>query len=112
MIEHYSFGKFIVDKKTFESNITVINDKAKKHRHLPEHQLVLDDFKELVEADPDYIIIGTGASGVVEVPEKIIDFIESKGIKLIIEKTADACGKYNKMIRQGKNIAAFLHNTC
>lgn len=112
MIDNFTFGKFIVDGETFNSNITLINDKAKKHRYLPNHELKIDDFIELVESKPDYIIIGNGASGVIQVQDEIIEYIEKHGIKIIIEKTGDACNTYNKMIKQGKKVAAFLHDTC
>ena len=112
MIDNYKFGEFIIKGKKYKSNVALINDQAKPARYLENHELRLDDFLELVNASPSTIIIGTGASGVVKVPQEIIDYIEKRKIKLIIAKTSDACKKYNELIKQGKNIAAFMHNTC
>ncbi len=112
MISSYTFGKFIINGKAYESNIILLGAQIKPARYLPGHELKLDDFAELVSYAPETIIIGTGASGVVKVQKDIIDFIESKGITLIIEKTAKACQTYNTLLKQGRKVAAFLHNTC
>ena len=112
MIDSYKFGEFIVDKKKFECNIELINDQVKEHRHLPEHRLTLDDFQDLINANPSVLIIGTGAYGVVKPPQQIIKVIENKGIKVIVEKTGDACKTYNRILKQGKKVAALMHNTC
>lgn len=112
MINSYTFGKFIVDNETYESNIILLGEKVKPARHLPGHELKIDDFTELVEFKPEIVIIGTGESGVVKVQKEIIDFIEQKGIKLLIEKTPQAYNSYNDLIKQRKKVAAFLHNTC
>ena len=112
MIDNYKFGEFIVDGKTFNCNIELIGDKVKEHRHLPNHELILDDFTALVNAKPSVIIIGTGAYGAVKPPKEIIEFIKKQGIKVIVEKTADACKTYNSLLKQGKKVAALLHNTC
>ena len=112
MIDSYKFGEFVVQGKKFKSNITLIGDKVKEHRHLQNHELSLDDFTELVNAKPEIIIIGTGAYGVVKPPKEIIEFLEKQGIKVIVEKTGSACKTYNSLLKQGKKVAALMHNTC
>ncbi|MBW2977643.1 Mth938-like domain-containing protein [Candidatus Woesearchaeota archaeon] len=112
MIDNYTFGKFVIDGKDYNSNVILINKTVRPARHLPNHELSLNDFVPLVEAKPEYIIIGTGASGVMPVPEDISNFIKEKGIKLIVEKTGDACQTYNALLKEEKKVAAFLHNTC
>jgi len=112
MIEKYTFGEFVIDGKKYKSNVVLIGKDAKPGRYLTEHLLMIDDFIEIVESHPEIIVIGTGADGVVDVPDEIISFIESKKIKLIIEKTEEACAVYNSFLKKGKKIGAFLHNTC
>lgn len=112
MIDSYTFGTFVVDGKQFDSNIALINNKAKPARYLESHILKTSDFDELIAAKPEIIIIGIGASGVVDVQDEIKEHIESNNIKLIIEKTGDACNTYNSLIKEGKKVCAFLHNTC
>jgi len=112
MIESYTFGEFRIKGERYDSNVILIMDNVKKARHLPNHKLSLNDFTEIIESSPEYVIIGTGASGVMSVPDSIKEFIEEKNIKLIIEKTKDACETYNDLLEKGKKIAGFLHNTC
>jgi hypothetical protein len=111
MIDSYSFGKFVIGKKEYKSNITIINGKAQEHRYLPDHELKLDDVLPLINAKPSCIIIGIGAYGVMKVPKEISEYIEKQGIKLIIEKTGAACKKYEELAKKTK-VAALLHNTC
>jgi hypothetical protein len=112
MIDSYTFGSFIINGKKFDSNVKLIQENAVKCRYFENHIIELNDFTDLVDMKPEYIIIGTGASGVVHVPEEIKEYIEKAGIKLIIEKTADACDIYNDLIKKNKKVCALLHNTC
>jgi hypothetical protein len=112
MIDSYTFGKFVIRGREYNSNVILIGKTVKPARHLPNHELSLNDFTEIVEHKPDYCVIGTGASGVMPVPEDIKEFIESNGIKVIIEKTGDACETYNSLLKEGKKAAGFFHNTC
>jgi len=112
MIDNYTFGEFVVDGKTYKSNIELIGDKLKKHRYLENHLLELKDFKDIFKAKPAVLIIGTGDSGTIHPPQEIINHIESQGIKIIIEKTEEACKTYNNLLEKGENVAALLHNTC
>ena len=112
MIDSFVFGSFVVDGKKFDSNISIINSVAKQARYLDGHLLVESDFDKLIAAKPEIIIIGTGASGVVRVQEEIRQLIESNGIRLIIERTGDACDTFNDLVSKGRKVCAFLHNTC
>ena len=112
MIDNYKFGEFIIDGKTFKCNIELIGNKVKKHRYLNNHELNLDDFTSLINAKPDIIIIGTGAYGVVKPQKEIIEFIKKQKIEVIIQKTGAACKTYNRLLKEGKKVAALLHNTC
>ena len=112
MIDRYTFGKFIIDKTEYKSNVLLLGKTAKLGRYLPEHELSINDIILAVDYKPEYIVIGTGADGVMSVTAEISEFIESKGINLIVLKTKDACMTYNALLKEGKKVAAFLHNTC
>lgn len=112
MIENYVFGKFIIAGKEYESNLKIINDKVIVYKHLENHNLLLSDIIDLINAKPSYLIIGTGAYGVIKVKQEIIDFIQKQKIRLIIAKTDEACKKINQLLKENKKVAAFLHNTC
>jgi hypothetical protein len=111
-ITHYSFGKIIIDEATYTSDVIVYPDFVDSHWWRKEgHYLQVADLDRAIKLSPDMLIIGTGHSGVMVVPEQTTKFIKSKGIELRIAKTADAVDLYNKMQREKKVIAA-LHLTC
>ena len=112
MIDSYKFGEFVIKGKKFKCNIELLGEQVKEHRYLPNHELSIDDFTELINARPSYIIIGTGAYGVVKPPKKIIELIEKQGIKVVVEKTGEACKTYNNLLKEGKKVGALMHNTC
>jgi len=109
-IDSYSFGRFVIDRKVYEHDIKIINGRIVFWQN---HHLSIEDIKDAINAKPkpSTIIIGTGASGVVEVSQDIIDEIKKANIKLIIEMTGKACQTYNKLSKK-ENVAAILHSTC
>jgi len=107
-IDHYEFGKYIIDGKQYEYDIKIINNKISFWH---DHGLNLDDVKDLAAAKPSIIIIGTGYSGVIQVSQDIIDYIKKKKIKLIIKKTKEACEEFNRLNGE-KKTAVILHGTC
>lgn len=109
MIESYEFGKYLINGTVYEYDIKIINNKIKKWHN---HNMSKEDILDLVEAKPELIIIGTGAYGVIKVSKDIKELIKAKGIKLIIEKTEQACEEYNKAEKKGINVAAIFHGTC
>ena len=113
MIENYSFGQIIIDKKIYNSDLIIFEDRINDSWWRKEgHNLCIDDIKEIIDKKPDTLIIGTGYYGLMKVPEELIEHIKSSGIKqVIVKKTGDACNEYNKLCKK-KNIAAAFHLTC
>ncbi len=60
---------------------------------------------------PDVLIIGTGQSGAMEVPEETVAFLESQGITVYVEKTGQAAMLFNVQPR-GKVVIGSFHLTC
>ena len=113
MIENYSFGQIIIDKKIYNSDLIIFKDRINDSWWRKEgHNLCIDDIKEIIDKKPDTLIIGTGNFGLMKVPEELIEHIKSSGIKqVIVKKTGDACNEYNKLCKK-KNIVAAFHLTC
>ncbi len=112
MIDSYSFGSYIIDGKEHKWDIKLINNKVFRWVGREGHSITIDDIKDLVAENPEIIIIGTGASGLVNVSDKIKEFVKTRGIKLIIEKTGIACNKYNNALKSNKKVCAIMHGTC
>ena len=112
MIENYSFGQIIIDKKIYNSDLIIFKDRINDSWWRKEgHNLCIDDIKEIIDKKPNTLIIGTGCYGLMKVPEELIKYLKSNNIEVIIKKTKDACDEYNTL-HQKKNIIAAFHLTC
>lgn len=111
-IEHYSFGKIIIDGKTYTSDVIIYPDHVDSPWWRKEgHNLHVDDLTDAINTKPEIIIVGTGDYGVMVVPEETIKSIRSKGIDVQVEKTEKAVQSFNSLKGKKKAIAA-LHLTC
>ena len=112
MIEAYRFGSYMIDGKEYRWDIKIINKRAEEYKLKEEHKVSLDDVDDLFENKPKFIIVGTGASGLVEVDNEVKKKAEGEGITLIIEKTGIAVEEYNRLLKEKKDICAIMHGTC
>lgn len=113
MIESYSFGKIIVGGETFHSDIIIFPDGRIEDSWWREsgHSLSMRDIKELVESQPEIIIVGTGDSGFM-LPEKDMgETLLKKGIEFKALRTKEACHLFNEICTQ-KRAGACFHLTC
>jgi hypothetical protein len=111
-IEHYSFGKITVDGQTYTSDVIIYPDKVNSSWWRKEgHNLHVDDLKDIIAAEPEVLIVGTGYFGVMKVPKGTISNLESKGIAVHVERSVKAVELFNKLQRDKKVITA-LHLTC
>jgi len=112
MIELYSFGKVVVDGKEYTSDVIIYPDHIDSTWWRKEgHRLQVADIERVIEEKPEILIIGTGASGLMEVPREVENYVTSKGIRLVVDTTKKACDAYNRLFKDSKTIAA-LHLTC
>jgi hypothetical protein len=112
MIDSYDFGRITIDGKCYSTDLLVFPDKIKTGwRRKEGHRLQIADLKEVLEAKPDVLVVGTGYLGMMTVPHETRIAVESAGIELVIQKTAEACQTFNRLI-ESRNVVAALHLTC
>ena len=112
-LSDYSFGQIEVEESRYTSDLIVFEDEV----HAPwvrrqGHSLTAEDLHWLLDRKPDSIIVGTGAYGVLAVPQKLIDELSEKGVELVCLRTAAAAESYNERTQKGERVAACLHLTC
>ena len=111
-IESYSFGRIVIDGKTYSSDVIIYPDRVNASWWRKEgHLLQLDDLGEALQARPDVLVIGTGYAGVMRVPRETIDRITGQGIEVKVERTTKAVGLYNEL-QGARTVIAALHITC
>lgn len=112
IIDSYNFGRITINGKLYTTDLLVFPEKIKTNWWRKEgHSLHIADLKEALEAKPEVLIVGTGHSGMMKVPTETRKHIESTGIELIIQKTAEACKTFNR-IAESRAVVAALHITC
>jgi len=111
-VESYRFGFIRVDGKTYTKDVIILPDRVVAGWWRQQgHTLWPDDLREVFEAAPDVLVVGSGSFGRMEVPDYTRNQIEAAGIELIVERTGAACQTYNAL-RETRRAAAALHLTC
>ncbi len=112
-VEGYRFGRIVVSGKEYTSDVIIYPDRVRAGWWRKEgHYLHMEDLEEVLEFNPEVLVIGTGASGAMRVPGDLVEELERRGIKVIVERTEDACKTFNRLAEEGKRVVAALHLTC
>ena len=111
-IDSYRFGQVVVDGEQYTSDVIIFPDRVRSDWFRKAgHQLRLEDIVEVIAEEPEVLVVGTGASGLMKVLPEVAQMAEAQGITLITEPTENACNTYNQLSRS-KRVVAALHITC
>ena len=112
MIESYNFGRIVIDGQTYRSDVVIHPHGVRdRWRRRSGHRLLPEDLEGVLEAGAETIIVGTGKMGLMQVPDETREWLESRGLEVIVERTDQACETYNRLSQEGPVIAA-LHLSC
>lgn len=113
MIDKFSFGTITVDNQIYNNDIKII-----KGTVVPDwwrtsgHTLDVDDIQDILQARPEIVVIGKGDPGHMRVSDTLKEHTANHGIKLIVENTSEACKTFNRLCREGRNVAGGFHIGC
>ncbi len=113
MIERHSFGSMTISGKRYTSDLKIINGQV-----FPDwwrktgHSVAIDEVTDILDAKPDYLIIGSGKFGLMKVGDRLRRYLSECGIQVIVERSKSAMKTYNQMYADGKNIAGAFHLSC
>ncbi len=109
----YSFGRVTVGGQVHTADLVILPDRVVGGWWREEgHSLSVADLAEVFAAKPDVLVVGTGAHGMMDVPQETRQALEAAGIRPVVERTANACETYRRLARAGTRVAAALHLTC
>lgn len=114
-IEGYEFGRILVGGNTFRTDLILLPGRIVPDWWRNEgHALAVSDLWEVEQAEPkpEVLVVGTGSSGRMVVLPETRRWLEEMGIELEEYPTAEACRRYNTLLREGRRVAAALHLTC
>ena len=112
MIEGYRFGRLSFLGKEYTSDVIIHGDSVTSWWRDTGHSVVRNDIEALVAERPGTIVVGTGANGMMDVPEDTRRYIESNGVELIVKETAEAVTEYNRLRAESVDVAIAMHLTC
>jgi hypothetical protein len=111
-IQDYRFGFIIIDGQSYSSDVIVHPQGVEPGWWRAQgHILGLADLKPILDRSPEIVVVGTGASGMLVVPEETLGEIRRRNIRSVVEGTERACQIYNELSPLGRTVAA-LHLTC
>ena len=112
MIEDYKFGAIRISGKTYRNDVIIYPDHTDSQWWRKQgHSLVTEDIRDVIEARPDVIIVGTGQPGLMQVSDETRAEMKQLNIEMIVMPTEQACKEYNRMVSK-KKVIACLHLTC
>lgn len=117
MITHYSFGSLTYKEKTYTRDLIILLS-PKEEKILANwwrkegHYLQVEDLEEVFSFNPKYLIVGTGASGVMRIDPKVKERAQALGIIFEAYPTEKAVKRFNELIREGAPLAGAFHLTC
>jgi len=76
------------------------------------HSLAVEDLQDVLEFKPEVLVVGKGASGLMEIPAPTQNALQDEGIEVIAQNTSQACNTFNEQIEAGKKVVGAFHLTC
>jgi hypothetical protein len=111
-IETYHFGQLVVDGQIHTKDVIILPDQVMGGWWRQEgHAVHPDDLAAVLDAEPEILIVGQGASGRMHVTPEAKQALQATSIELMAQPTEQACQTYNQM-REQRRVAAALHLTC
>lgn len=112
-IQSYRFGFIQINGKDYRNDVKLIGEKV-----VPEwwrsqgHLVQVKDVQDLLNADAEICIFGTGAYGSMRVSDSVRSEFQDRGVEVLLQKTESACDTYSRLLQDGKMVVAGLHLSC
>jgi len=111
-IDSYHFGQIVIDGEKYSSDVIIFPGRIQSAWYSKKgHELSLEDITWVITENPEVLLVGTGASGLVKVLPEVQQAAEARDIQLIVLPTGEACEIYNRLSPSQK-VVAVLHLTC
>lgn len=112
-IESYDFGVIRINGTEYTEDVIVYAEKVKPNWWRKQgHRLDEEDLYDVFDYEPDVLVVGQGASGMLKIPSMTERAVHEKGIKLIAHQTDQAWKDFNEQTQKGYKVAGVFHLTC
>ena len=114
-IDSYRFGTIVINGKTYTKDLKILGGQILENWWRSNgHVCTVEDIRDVIEARPHTLILGTGASGLMKPAPGLSEELAKNGIRLESIPTELATMRYNElcgMVGEGK-VAFAAHLTC
>lgn len=112
-ISSHSFGKLVCKGKVYSSDLIIYPGKVDDLWWRDQsHLIAWKDIQEIITAEPEVLVVGTGQFGMMKVEEGLTEKLKAEGIELLVARTKEACELFNKYSKEGKRVIGAFHLTC
>ena len=112
-IDSYQFGEIVIDGASFSNDIIILGSSVQSNCWRKQgHSLSVEDIEPVIAAKPSVLIVGCGASGLMQVPSQTRQVLQENNIELEALNTHKAVQRFNELSQKNANVAAALHLTC
>ncbi|MFX1572751.1 MAG: MTH938/NDUFAF3 family protein [Promethearchaeota archaeon] len=109
-IKNYQFGSISLENETFYEDIILLGKSVIPNWWREKgHHISKEDLKYVLDYAPELLIIGTGNSGLMNVP---LELTKNLNFEIISLPTQEAIQLYNQEIKGNRKIAGAFHLTC
>jgi hypothetical protein len=107
-IDHYEFGRIVVDGRQETRDLIILPDRMVRNWWRQDgHALVLDDLADVLDELPGHLVVGTGADGRMRPDPGAIRQLQERGVTVEILPTSQAVRRFGELDPAGA--AAALH---
>lgn len=111
-IQGYRFGQMVVDGEQYVRDLILLPGQVMANWWRKDgHRLDAEDLRQVLDAAPEVLVVGTGAYGLMNVPRETRQIVEAAGIELRVARTGEAWQTYNDL-RERRRTAGAFHLTC
>ncbi len=114
-ITSYGFGKISIDNQNYTSDLKIINGRIKPDWWRKDgHRLHIEDIKDIIEARPQVLVVGTGYSGLMRLAQGLSEKLAGLGIQTEGLPSKKAVERFNQLIEElgQEKTALAIHLTC
>jgi uncharacterized protein len=107
-VRHVEPGQIRIGNNIVNHNVLLTPDQEVRNWSVDDiHDLAESDFAEVIEAEPEMIIFGTGWTPCFP-PREIVFALARRGIGFEVMDTPAACRTFNILVNEGRRAAAAL----
>ena len=114
MIDNYVTGRYIqINGIVFHNDVKIIAGRVKGDWWRKQgHRLDSADIEDILTAQPEVIVIGTGYAEQMKLPASTRAAISHHGIRIEAAETSQAVQTFNRLFNEGRKVAGAFHLTC